>query len=236
MRPAIFVIALGVLVVTALDGTAAGRIGVAATITNDVTGTVAGKAARLKSGDPVYQREIVATGQEAQAQLLFVDQTTFSLGARSRAVLDRFVFDPNRNTGSVVLNVTRGAFRFVTGTAKPTSYKVKIPVATIGVRGTVFGCSAISQIFASCMLREGAIIICPVPGARVVPEGTPAGNGCTLVDQPGAYQVSTNGGNQPPSNGTPPGDPDTNDALDNQNGTFEPSRGGSQYQGGSLND
>lgn len=221
MKPAIILLALSALAATAPSAIGASRIGVAATVVNNVTGTVGARTSKLASGDAVFQREKISTGSRARTQLLLADQTTFSLGANSNAVLDKFVYDPNRNAGSVALSVTRGAFRFVTGTAKPTSYSVKIPVASIGVRGTIFGCHGISLFFATCTLREGAIIICPVPGARVVPPGKPQENGCTLIDKPGRHTVSLNGDGMPPD-GTPPGDPDNNDAIDNGDGTFTP--------------
>jgi hypothetical protein len=51
--------------------------------------------------------------------------------------LDRFVFDPNRGAGNVVVSATRGALRFVSGSQQPSSYTIRTPVATIGVRGTI---------------------------------------------------------------------------------------------------
>ena len=52
-------------------------------------------------------------------------------------MLDRFVYNPNRGSGNVVLSTARGALRFVTGAQNPTNYTIKTPVATIGVRGTI---------------------------------------------------------------------------------------------------
>jgi hypothetical protein len=51
--------------------------------------------------------------------------------------LDKFVYDPNKATGTVVVNVTRGAYRFVTGVQDSRNYTIKTPYATLGVRGTV---------------------------------------------------------------------------------------------------
>src|SRR5262245_22200947 len=49
--------------------------------------------------------------------------------------LDRFIYDPNRGTGEVILNATRGSFRFSTGAQGSKSYQVKTPYGTLGVRG-----------------------------------------------------------------------------------------------------
>ena len=46
--------------------------------------------------------------------------------------------DPNRTTGSIVLNLVKGGFRFITGIAAKPVYSIRTPVASITVRGTVF--------------------------------------------------------------------------------------------------
>lgn len=176
MRSFTFIIALLILAVGAQDAFAE-RIGVASAVKNKVTGN--GRA--LSSGDGVFQNEIVKTAASSSAQLLFLDETSMTVGPNSLVALDRFVYDPNRKTGNVVLNVTKGAFRFVTGSASSRSYKVKTPVATIGVRGTIF--EGYLDAFGNLILVlvEGAIEACsPVM--------------CVTLDQPGQYiKVSSTG-------------------------------------------
>lgn len=114
------------------------KIGVAAAVKNRVEGVISGGVRPLSSGSEVFAREVVRTGEESMAQLLFLDETSLSIGPQSEVTLDRFVYDPNRGAGSLVLNATRGAFRFVSGSQQPSSYQIRTPVATIGVRGTIF--------------------------------------------------------------------------------------------------
>jgi hypothetical protein len=109
------------------------KIGVAAAVKNQVTGN----ARPLVAGSDVRVREVVRTGPDSMAQLLFLDETSLSIGPQSEVTLDRFVYDPNRRAGNVVFNTGRGVFRFVSGSQQPSSYQIKTPVATIGVRGTV---------------------------------------------------------------------------------------------------
>ncbi len=110
------------------------KIGVAATVKNQVFG---GSQA-LAAGGNVHANEIIRTGDASSAQLLFVDQTTLLVGAKSEVKLDRFVYDPNRGNGNVVMSAGKGVFRFVSGSQQSKSYQINTPVATIGVRGTVF--------------------------------------------------------------------------------------------------
>lgn len=115
----------------------ASRIGAAAAVRNQVTATASNGERRLAAGNPVFQNELIRTGTESVAQLLFADQTALSVGPRSEVRLDRFVYDPSRSTGDVGVSLTTGALRFVSGSQDPRSYQVQTPVATIGVRGTI---------------------------------------------------------------------------------------------------
>jgi len=109
------------------------KIGVAAAVSNEVAvGT-----RRLVAGSDVHTNERVRTGDASNAQLLFLDETSLNIGPKSEVILDRFVYDPSRGTGSVVMTAARGAFRFVSGSQNPVNYTIKTPVATIGVRGTI---------------------------------------------------------------------------------------------------
>lgn len=131
-----FLTALATLSILCVSGSAfADKIGVASVVTNTVQGTSPPRA--LGVGNDVFSAEKIRTGEASAAQLLFLDSTSVSLAARSELTLDRFVYDPNRGTGNVVVTTGKGAFRFVTGSQNPTNYSIKTPVATIGVRGTI---------------------------------------------------------------------------------------------------
>jgi hypothetical protein len=71
------------------------------------------------------------------ADLVFLDKTNLSVGPTSEVRLDKFVYDPTGSSGSVVLQATRGAFRFVTGSQAKHAYEVSTPHGTLGVRGTI---------------------------------------------------------------------------------------------------
>lgn len=113
----------------------AAKIGVAAAVRNDVEDATNGQ--KMSPGSQLFEQQVVKTGDASSAQLLFLDQTSLSLGPKAQIKLDKFVYDPSRKTGDVVLAATKGAFRFVSGTQDPRSYLIKTPVATIAVRGTI---------------------------------------------------------------------------------------------------
>ena len=76
----------------------------------------------------------VKTGSSGKAGLQFNDQSTLSVGPSSQARLDKFVYDPNKGTGSTVIEATRGTFRFTTGT-QGGEVKIKTPYGMLGARG-----------------------------------------------------------------------------------------------------
>jgi hypothetical protein len=113
------------------------RIGVASSIKPNADGVVAGSSQTLAPGSELYANETIRTGNLGQADLVFVDKTNLTVGPTSEVLLDKFVYDPAGPNGKVVLQMTRGAFRFVTGTQDHRAYAVKTPYGSLGVRGTV---------------------------------------------------------------------------------------------------
>jgi len=107
------------LVLFAVTSTAANaqtRIGTAQSVKPDASGSVAGT---LSAGSGVHANETVKTGSSGQAGLQFNDQSNLSVGPSSQVRLDKFVYDPNKGTGSTVIEATRGTFRFSTAAQKP---------------------------------------------------------------------------------------------------------------------
>src|SRR5829696_3224747 len=114
------------------------KIGVASAVNQRVEGVNGGATRVLSVGSDIFAKEVVRTGNDSNAQLLFRDQTSLTVGPQSEVTLDKYIFDPVKGAGEVVLNATKGAFRFVSGVQQSSSYQIKTPVGTLGVRGTVF--------------------------------------------------------------------------------------------------
>jgi hypothetical protein len=107
------------------------RIGSASSVTPEASGSVGGT---LSVGSGVHANETVKTGASGQAGLRFNDQSNLSVGHSSQVRLDKFVYDPNKGTGSTAIEVARGTFRFSTG-AQGGQVKIKTPYGTLGTRG-----------------------------------------------------------------------------------------------------
>jgi FecR protein len=130
-----FVHALSLTILFALQATsshAQEAIGKATSVRPQAEGSHAGP---LSGGSNVYSKETVRTGQAGQVDLQFKDNSNLKVGANSSVHLDKFVYDPNKSTGEVAIQATRGTFRFVTGSLGSETYKIKTPYGTLGVRG-----------------------------------------------------------------------------------------------------
>jgi hypothetical protein len=88
--------------------------------------------------DDVVAESLLETVRDGRMDIEFDDKTKLIVGPNSTVKLDRFVYDPNKSSGEVAVNMSRGVLRFVTGRLSSQSYKIKTPTATMGVRGTDF--------------------------------------------------------------------------------------------------
>jgi FecR protein len=159
---------LGLLALHISPAVAHEKIGSASTVSNKVEGILVGASARnLESGSEVYLNELVRTGDRAVARLVFLDNTDLRLGPKSEVTLDRFVYDPAAGAGSVVVRAGLGIFRFVTGSQRPQNYQIQTPVASIGVRGTIFDL-LVRPDRMTVILVSGRILVTTLQG-RVVP-------------------------------------------------------------------
>ena len=121
---------------------AAQTVGVNAAVVNDVRMT--SQANPQPHAAAVRERvglgNNIATGPRSVLQVLLLDRTNFTVGQNARIVVDRFVYDPDRQASSVGLSIGRGAFRFMSARslhANPGASALRTPVASIGIRGTI---------------------------------------------------------------------------------------------------
>ena len=92
---------------------------------------------KAKVGDPVYRGDLVQTGPDSAAGMVFTDGTAFNLSANARIELNEFVYDPNGKSNSAFISLAKGTFTFIAGkVAKTGDMKIDTPVATMGIRGT----------------------------------------------------------------------------------------------------
>jgi hypothetical protein len=139
-------------------------VGAAVAIVNHVTGEFRTAVRTLATGDDVVQEEVIAAGEDAVAEIMLRDQTKLAIGPGARLTLDRFVYNPDRPSGAIALNLISGAFRFITGVAAKPFYSIRTPVAAITVRGTIFDIYVEPGGPVWLLLHEGSIRACNTRG------------------------------------------------------------------------
>jgi hypothetical protein len=154
-------------------------IGRAAAIKNDVQGIRGSSTRPLAIGGGVFSDDQVKTGDSSLAQLLFLDQTTFTVASNSQAVL-KSVYHPKQGLTQLVMNAVSGAFRFVSGVQTSQHYQVQFPQGYLTVRGTIVDL-LVWPTRTVIILDEGAITVVPyasrthydlnIPGTSIVVYG-----------------------------------------------------------------
>lgn len=172
-------------------------IGSTATTQNQVTRELAGAAGPLATGDSVFRNEVVKTGTDSLAKLVFLDSTNLAVGPTSRVLLDRFVYEGDPNAQKVAVGLAKGVFRFTTGTLDKKDYTITSPTAAIGVRGTVLDI-AVRTGDTRVTLVEGRALVCPRrPGVSFEQQarncGQDFGGGAARTGRCDCEEINTSG-------------------------------------------
>ena len=95
----------------------------------------------LKAGDKIYFGDIIKAEDQSKSQILLLDQTVITIGAKTSVTLDEFVYDPNSQKGKITTNIIEGSVKVLSGKISeknPDNLIVKTPAGSIGTRGTEF--------------------------------------------------------------------------------------------------
>ena len=117
------------------------QIGVTSAVNPAATGAAPGAAPRrLEIGENVIFNEHITTTEAGQTQLLFVDQSSMTIGPNSDLTIDQFVYDPKSGTGKLAMSATRGLLRYVGGklSKQDDGVTLRTATATLAVRGGAF--------------------------------------------------------------------------------------------------
>jgi len=133
-----------------------------------------GTEEQLQAGSPIYQDDVISSGADGAVGINFVDNSSMSMAANGRMVIDTLVFDSGQGGGQQVFDLIQGAFAFASGqigAADPDNVLVRSPVATIGIRGTRFAVN-VDQVDAetTVTLFEGAVLVRNDAGEQVLTE------------------------------------------------------------------
>jgi hypothetical protein len=118
---------------------AVGRVLIAAC---EVSVARAGRESPLATGAEILNGDMIITGEASSAQLRFTDHSLVALRAKSRFHVADYRFGGTEDAGSsAVFALLQGGLRTLSGLigrTQPDRYRMRTPLATVGIRGTAY--------------------------------------------------------------------------------------------------
>lgn len=135
--------ATSILAPTAHAATQAGtQVGITTAVRPGVVTTTHDRVVYI--GNSVAFGERFKTDSTGIMHILFMDQSSMTLGPNSELVIDEFTFNPESRRGSIAVNLVKGALRVVGGFISKfnmpqgfSAARVQTATATIGIRGGI---------------------------------------------------------------------------------------------------
>ncbi|MCP4071675.1 MAG: hypothetical protein GY742_08040 [Hyphomicrobiales bacterium] len=135
------------------------QVGKTSIVVNKVTANNRDDARQLSTNDPVYSLERITAGLDSHGEILLNDNTHILVGPGADVSLDDFVIS-DKGITSATINVLKGAFRFVSGKSPEGTFKIKTPLSTIGIRGTMFDIYVKKRGATDVILYSGKVNVC----------------------------------------------------------------------------
>lgn len=124
-------------------------------VTKVVNGAQIDGAAAV-AGSPIHMNDRLRTGPNARLQITFRDNSVLTLGEKADVAIDRYVYNPEKSKGEILLSASQGAVRFAGGKLKQMNDKkiiVNTPSAAVAVRGTEFWAGPIDGQYGVLLLH-----------------------------------------------------------------------------------
>lgn len=141
---------------------AAEEVGEAVVIKTAVTGS----RGPIEVKEPVYRDERIRTSNSGLGQFVFRDGTKLAVGWGSSVVIDKFVYDDSQSVKKFTVRATKGTFRWISGDAGSSAYRIITPAGTIGVRGTAFDFYVGRDGTTAVVLLNGSVQFCGANGCQ----------------------------------------------------------------------
>lgn len=141
-RGAVSIAALAAVMAFALGALSTGpraatQIGLVEQLTNVAFGIPPDAARGPKSqDDDIVFKETIETIEDSAMLVRFLDETKLTIGENAIVMMDEFVYAPKQGLGRMVISLSQGAFRYVSGNLPKGGVTIQTPSAVIGIRGT----------------------------------------------------------------------------------------------------
>lgn len=126
-----------------------------------------GTTATITAGTVIYQGDVIETAANGAVNIVFVDESSFSISNNARLAIDEYVFDPQSQGGESNFSMLRGVFIYTSGMIgreDPDDVQISTPTGSIGIRGTVIAGNVDTGEYT---VVEGAIVLRALNGDEI---------------------------------------------------------------------
>ncbi len=145
------------------SGSDASAVGIIKEVSGDATITrTDGTSEKITLGMAVHQGDIIETSAQGAVNVVFLDESSFTVSNNARLAIDEYVFDPATQSGETNVSILRGMFVFTSGLIgrdDPDDVHIETPVGSIGIRGTTIAGHINPDGESQITVVEGAIVI-----------------------------------------------------------------------------
>ncbi|OOY40325.1 FecR family protein [Solemya velum gill symbiont] len=117
------------------------KAGITLLAKGNVTATAGQDIRKLKRRSAIHESEVLETGNESRAQFRMQDGAVIALQENSSLSLLEYQYKQPGSDDSVIMKLTKGGLRTISGAVgkdDPKDYRLETPLATIGIKGTVY--------------------------------------------------------------------------------------------------
>src|SRR3990172_8242848 len=174
----------------------AAAVGQFTSIVGDVAQERAGLIIKPVVESPIELKDMIITGDESSASMIFSDESTISLASDSKFEVKEFYLQDNIRRGSFFIAIgklTANVIKFIGGDS---SFEVHSPTAVAGVRGTGFEIVVAvveGQMTTTVACSVGAMSVSAISATGVIVSTTTIFAGQTAVVTASGITVSAAG-------------------------------------------
>lgn len=113
----------------------------------------------LKKGDIVYKNDEIKTIQNSRLKITFIDESTISIGSKSRFLINSYVYNTETKDRDVGITILEGRLKGVVSKIlnNNNKFEIKSKTMVVGIRGTEFIVYANSENQTSLGVIEGEV-------------------------------------------------------------------------------
>ncbi|MFY7842555.1 MAG: FecR family protein [Rhabdochlamydiaceae bacterium] len=144
--------------------------GIVVTAQGDPIASNSQQTRHLTRGMPIYVQDKIVLNDTSKIQIKFTDGGIINLIPASEYTVDSYSFNEKDKNNENVGSLAEGGFRALSGAMSkkdPSSIKIKTPVATIGLRGTIYQIELVNGSLV-CGCEKGSIDVSTTHGSITI--------------------------------------------------------------------